>query len=212
MQALYCAVLAYLIGTVSPSYVIGKAHGFDIRSRGSGNAGASNVIITLGKLPGAIIAFLDIFKAVLAVTICSRLFSGFIYARELSGVSCILGHIFPFYMNFRGGKGLACFGGVILANDLRVFFIMFAIALIMSFITDYICFVPIIGSLVYPILYGTISKNWGAAGIYCILPLVMCYKHLENLRRIKNGTEARFSFLWNKNDEIDRLKHNSGKD
>ena len=209
MEALLCLMIGYLVGTFNPSYLLGRLNGLDIREEGSGNAGASNVIITFGKAPGAVVAFIDVLKTVFVINLCIRLFPGCTLARPVAGTACVLGHIFPFYMHFRGGKGLACLGGIIVSYDVRLFLIMFMIALLISFVTDYICFVPIIGSLIYPLMYGLMTGLWLGSVVYCILPVVMCYRHIENLKRIRNGTEARFSFLWNKAAEIDRLKQNN---
>ena len=101
-------------------------------------------------------------------------------------------------MDFKGGKGLACLGGMILAFDCRVFLIMLAAEIIVAIVTDYICFVPLTASAVFPIVYGIMRQDArGTLIISLILPL-MIYKHKENLKRIKQKTEMPFSFLWNK--------------
>ena len=88
-------------------------------------------------------------------------------------------------MRFKGGKGLACLGGMILAFDWRAFLIMLAAEIVVAIVTDYICFVPLTASAVFPIVYGVIRHDvWGALIIALILPL-MLYKHKENLKRIK---------------------------
>ena len=122
MNFLYCILIGYFIGVISPSYIMSKLRGFDIRDKGSHNAGASNVAMVLGKSMGAICAVIDIAKAFFAVWLAQTLMPHFALAFPVAGVACILGHIFPFYMNFKGGKGLACLGGIILAFDWRVFF------------------------------------------------------------------------------------------
>ena len=110
-------IIGYLIGCISLSYLIGKLKGFDIREHGSGNAGASNVIITVGKKAGAFVAIFDIFKAWFAVKVTGILFPGIFLLGSVTAVAVILGHIFPFYMGFKGGKGFASLGGSILALD-----------------------------------------------------------------------------------------------
>ena len=205
MKYLLCIVIGYLIGTINPSYIIAKIRGFDIRERGSKNAGASNALILFGKVLGVTCALLDIAKATFAIWLCGKLFPELTYSFVVTGVSCILGHIFPFYMKFKGGKGLACLGGMILAFDWRVFLIMLACEIVIALVTNYICFVPLTASVVFPIVYGIMRHNlWGAL-ILCLVVPVMLFKHKENLVRIKNGTEMRLSFLWNKDKELDRM-------
>lgn len=208
MEILACILIGYLIGAFSPSYLIGLMNGYDIRKKGSGNAGASNVIILKGKAVGGFCAILDIAKACLAVWITGKLFPHFSYAFPITGTSCILGHIFPFYMKFRGGKGLACLGGVILMTDVRLFLIMLSIELVVVLIVNYICVVPMSASVAYALIYGAMNRDILAAGIFMIAAVVMFFKHMDNLQRIKNGTEVHFSYLWNKEKEIERIKEN----
>lgn len=205
MNFLYCILIGYLIGAISPSYIMSKMRGFDIRDKGSHNAGASNVVMVLGKAMGALCALIDIFKAFFAVWLAQTLMPDFALAFPLTGVACTLGHIFPFFMNFRGGKGLACFGGMVLAFDWRVFLVMLVVEIPIVLLSDYICIVPITASLAFPLIYGFITKDlWGSL-IFLILTAVIFYKHKENIKRIQNGTEVHFSFLWNKEKELERI-------
>ena len=198
MKYVLCILIGYLIGAINPSYIIAKLRGFDIREKGSKNAGASNALILFGKVIGIGCAVFDIAKATFAIWLCGKLFPELTYSFAVTGVACILGHVFPFYMNFKGGKGLACLGGMILAFDWRVFLVMLAAEIIVAIVTDYICFVPLTASAVFPIVYGIMRRDvWGALITALILPL-MLYKHKENLKRIKQKTEMPFSFLWNK--------------
>ena len=198
MKYVLCFLIGYLIGSINPSYIIAKLRGFDIREKGSKNAGASNALILFGKVLGIGCALFDIAKATFAIWLCEKLFPELTYSFAVTGVACILGHVFPFYMNLKGGKGLACLGGMILAFDWRVFLIMLSAEIVVAIVTDYICFVPLTASAVFPIVYGIMHRDvLGALFIALILPL-MLYKHKENLKRIKQKTEMPFSFLWNK--------------
>ena len=198
MKYVLCILIGYLIGAINPSYIIAKLRGFDIREKGSKNAGASNALILFGKVLGIGCALFDIAKATFAIWLCGKLFPELTYSFAVTGVACILGHVFPFYMDFKGGKGLACRGGMILAFDCRVFLIMLAAEIVVAIVTDYICFVPLTASAVFPFVYGIMRRDvLGALIMALILPL-MLYKHKENLKRIKQKTEMPFSFLWNK--------------
>jgi len=205
MNFLYCILIGYFIGAISPSYIMSKMLGFDIRDKGSHNAGASNVAMVLGRSLGAICAVIDIAKAFFVVWLAQTLMPNFALAFPVAGVACILGHIFPFYMKFKGGKGLACMGGIILAFDWRVFLAMLALELIIVLVVNYICIVPITASVIFPIAYGMITKNiWGSLILLLLAPVIL-YKHKENIQRIRNGAEVHFSFLWNKEKELERV-------
>lgn len=185
MEYVLCILIGYLIGAINPSYIIAKIRGFDIREKGSKNAGASNALILFGKVLGVSCALFDIAKATFAIWLCGKLFPELTYSFAVTGVACILGHVFPFYMNFKGGKGLACLGGMILAFDWRVFLIMLAAEIVVAIVTDYICFVPLTASAVFPIVYGIMCRDVGGALIIALIFPLMLYKHKENLKRIK---------------------------
>ncbi len=208
MEAICCAIIGYLIGGINPAYIAAKIKGFDIRESGSGNAGASNAVITMGKGVGALSAFFDILKAIIAIRIVMFLFPKYRLAWSLAATSCIFGHIFPIYMGFRGGKGLACLAGVVLAYDPRIFMTMFVGALIVGMLCNYVCFVTMGGAVVFPVVYGHLEHDIQGTLVLLAAAVIIVYKHIENLRRIRNGTEAHISFLWKRDEEIERIKHN----
>ena len=203
LERILCIVIGYCFGLFQTGYIYGRLHGIDIRTQGSGNAGTTNALRTLGKKAGAITFLGDVLKCAIAIGV-GYLLVGRLHPeiatvlKFYTGVGVIVGHNYPFYLKFKGGKGLACLGGMILAFDWRVFLIMLAAEIVLAIVTDYICFVPLTASAVFPILYGLMRRDlWGALIIALILPL-MLYKHKENLKRIKQKTELPFSFLWNK--------------
>lgn len=208
MNFLLCALLGYLIGSVNPAYILGVLKGVDIREKGSGNAGASNVVILFGKLRGALCAVVDIAKAYLVIRIAQILLPKYAFSFAVTSTACILGHIFPFYMHFRGGKGLACLGGVVLAYDWRVLLGMLALEIVILFVTDYLCFVPITASFIFPAVYGCMAGDLLGALILLVPALVMLYRHMENLCRIRQGTEMHISYLWNPDAEMKRIQSN----
>ena len=119
MKYVLCILIGYLMGSINPSYIIARLRGFDIREKGSQNAGASNALILFGKVIGIGCALFDIAKAAFAIWLCETLFPEFAYSYAVTGVACIVGHSFPFYMKFKGGKGLACLGAY-LTNAKRI--------------------------------------------------------------------------------------------
>lgn len=119
MIRLVCILIGYIFGCFQTSYIYGRLHGIDIRKHGSGNAGTTNSLRVLGKKAGAIVLFCDIMKTGLAITLVRVLFkeryADMIYLLALyTGAGSILGHNFPFYLKFKGGKGIACTAGLII--------------------------------------------------------------------------------------------------
>lgn len=207
IQLIICALFGYCCGGLNPSYMLAKMKGFDIRGKGSGNAGASNAAITMGKKAGIFCALFDIFKAYIAVKFAIRIYPFLKIAGIMAGVFCILGHIFPVLLDFHGGKGLACLGGVVLAYNMKIFFLLLALEIAIVLIADYICYVPTSGSVIFTLI---LWNECGALYAIAFLPVVAAVftKHMENFRRIRYGVEARVSYIWNKDNEILRLQTN----
>ena len=199
-----CCVIGYLLGNINPAFLFARLKGYDPRVDGSGNAGASNAFILAGKTAFFATAILDILKAFLACRLCRSLFPSLPVAEQIGGVSCILGHMFPAALRFRGGKGLASLGGVILSWDWRAFLALLALAILIAFLTNYICFVAPTMSLLFPALYYIRTRYLPAALVLLIPAIPIFFKHAENIRRIREGTEVRMSYLWNKDGELKR--------
>ena len=203
-EMLGSAAVGYGLGIFNPAYVIGKKNGYDIREMGSKNAGASNTLIVEGKKSAAVVMAADIGKAALAVELSKKLFPDCEYAEETAGTAAILGHMFPVTMSFRGGKGLACLGGTIMALGLKDFAVMLGLELGVLVCTKYICLVPITASLFYPVYHGIMKRDWrGGAILGAVVPPIIL-KHRENLRRIAEGKEFRINFLWDREGELQR--------
>lgn len=122
VRVVISALIGYLLGCISPSFLIGKRRGYDVRETGSKNAGASNTIIMAGKFAGVLVAVLDILKAAASWWIAAALFPELEFAGQIAGAACVLGHMFPVFLGFRGGKGFACLGGLALACGPATFF------------------------------------------------------------------------------------------
>ncbi|MCR5733881.1 MAG: glycerol-3-phosphate 1-O-acyltransferase PlsY [Lachnospiraceae bacterium] len=204
LMIILCALMGYLVGCINLSYILSKIKGYDIREHGSGNAGASNVVILMGKRLGLIVAIVDILKAFAAIKIAGLLLPGNLIAFFVTAVCVVLGHIFPFYIGFKGGKGLATLGGSILAYDYRMFLIMLLIVFVMVMLTDYICTAPLFASVVFP-LYTVYDSKTLYPLIFLVATLAIYYRHLENLMRIREGKELKFSYLWNSKKEAKRF-------
>ncbi len=213
-KIILCAISAYLIGSINPAYIIGRLRGVDIRTGGSKNAGASNALLLLGKLAAVFSAVFDIMKAAGAVWLAPVIFKGVPLVAEIAGVAAIIGHIYPIYMNFRGGKGTACLGGVLLAIDWRLLLILLATEIVVVLVTDYLCMMPITAAALIPVLYGMLGSDganwllnaqggWVGAAVLAIAMLVILWVNLKNIERILHGTEMHFSYVWSKNKEAE---------
>ncbi len=221
LKYLLCILFGYAVGNINPAYIVGKVRGIDVRKSGSGNAGASNALILMGKSIGIAIALFDIFKAAGVMWLVPVIFGDLPLGPEVGGVACALGHMYPVLMKFKGGKGLACLGGIIIAVDWRLFLIVITSAIIMVLVVDYICVVPITVGIATPLFYGFFGAagldwlkraegGWAGAGVLGILTVVMLYKHIQNIRRILRGSEVHFSFAWSKDKEaqLERVREN----
>ena len=200
-------LIGYAFGCISPSFLIGKLHGIDVREEGSGNAGASNTVIMVGKMAGLTVALLDILKSALAWWICAMLFPGLAVAGPIAGSAAIVGHIFPVTLHFHGGKGLACIGGVVLAYSPRALLVLLGVALLIGIVTRYVAVVTVSMSVIWPLYYGLATSLWVGAAILAVPAVPIFCKHMENFRRMKTGEELRLSFLWNRDGELARIGH-----
>ena len=205
IYGILCCLIGYLLGNFSPSYLLGKRKGYDVRVDGSGNAGATNAFLLVGKNAFFLTALLDILKAFCAYTICRLLFPELPVAGPLGGVFCILGHMYPAALGFHGGKGLASLGGVILGWQWKWFLLLLAVAIVIAFATRYVCLVAPTMSVVFPLSYYW-RTGFLAGALILLIPAVPIFvKHRENFKRIAEGMEMRTNFIWNKEEELQRI-------
>ena len=188
---LISALLGYLLGCSSMALYISKYKGVDIAKSGTGNLGASNAMVLMGWGAGVLVAVHDIGKAVLASFLAKWLFPEAAYAGITAGAASAMGHMFPFYLRFKGGKGLASYFGMILAWNWKIALIVFAAGVVITLATNYIVIATVSIVLFFPI-YLAFTAGWVPAAITAAVSLVMVWKHRENFARLKNGTEVGF--------------------
>ncbi len=204
---LICLAIGYVLGLIQTGYFYGKAHHIDIREHGSGNAGTTNTLRTLGWKAGAVTFLGDLCKAMLAIWIAWLLFHEKYpqYVKVLQmygGLGAVLGHNFPFYMKFKGGKGIACTAGFILAcywqiAPLCLFLFILAVAL-----TRYVSLgsiLVVLTFLVQLIVFGQLgiialpaesrSEAYVLGAVFTLLAL---WKHRANIKRLLAGEENKF--------------------
>ena len=189
MGYLFSVILGYLLGCSHMAFYISKLKKLDIRSAGSGNLGASNVTVLFGWKAGVLTALHDIGKAALAVWLAGLLFPELEHAGAAAGVAAVLGHVFPFYLKFKGGKGLASYFGMTLVLNWKLALIVVAVVLLATVITDYISVGALSTIVVVPAYTALTTHSWILVGILCIGTAVMFYKHWENILRIARKEE-----------------------
>ena len=146
-------------------------------------------MILMGWKAGILVGIHDIGKSVIAVLLANILFPDLPYVGVLAGVACVLGHIFPFYLKFKGGKGFASFIGMVLALNWKYALVMLLLVVLITLITDYIVSGTITAVVLSPIYFGIEEKNDIFPCIILIATAIILYKHRENFVRMYRGTE-----------------------
>ena len=206
MLRILCLAIGYVFGLFQTGYLYGKLHKIDIRNYGSGNAGTTNALRVLGKKAGLIVFLGDFFKTVFACLLVRILFKGnpsldmyVLYA----GVGVILGHNFPCYLHFKGGKGIASTAGILVAMDWRITLVCAVIFLASVILTRYVS----LGSILVVVAFLAQIIFYGLGGSYQVAPenmteffcvaafvtLMAIWRHRANIMRLLSGTENK---LW----------------
>lgn len=212
---LICSLLAgYLLGSVNTSVIVGKCMGVDVREHGSGNAGATNTLRTLGKKAAAIVSIGDLAKSVVAILIGQLIgrylitvpmteagaveqHTLFMYCQYLAGLGAVLGHNYPLYFGFRGGKGILTSFGLVLMLDWRIGLILLAIAILVMAATRFVSLGSVLSAVLYPIF--VIAFNYSNPKPYvpayialsAVIALLALYQHRKNIHRLLTGNESK---------------------
>lgn len=205
MERVICLVMGYVFGLVQTGFFYGKAHGTDLRKHGSGNSGATNTLRVMGKKAGAVVLLGDVLKCIIACALTRLLFGSKEPEMELlyvlyTGFGVILGHNFPFYLKFKGGKGIASTGGLVISLlDFRVFMICLAVLVLTVVITRFVSLGSMLGASTFFIVWTVITMNgWNNVAPDCriesciivlLIALLAIIRHKSNIRRLLSGTE-----------------------
>lgn len=210
MEYIIIAIIAYLIGSINFSILISKKKaGYDIRQKGSGNAGTTNMLRNLGKKYAAITLICDVLKGVVAIGIA--IIVGNILGDtnkallvQIAGVAVVIGHTFPIFFGFKGGKGVATSLGILLMTNWQLGLICLVFALVLMALTRVVSMGSIAAAILYPVLtlfFGGghyIVESTGLGNGYfiysVILAIIVIFNHRENIKRILSGTENKISF------------------
>ncbi len=210
IECVIMAVIAYLIGSINFSVIISKkVAGFDVREKGSGNAGSTNMLRSVGKKAAAVTLLCDILKGVVAIII-SILVGNIVKEanRELllqvAGIAVVIGHTFPIFFGFKGGKGVATSLGILLMTNWQIGLICLVFAIVLIVLTRMVSLGSCAAAILFPVLTLFINnsytiltegKNGNTYFVYSvILAIIVLYNHRSNIQRLMNGTENRISF------------------
>ncbi len=191
---------AYLIGSIPSGLWIGKAfYKTDVREHGSGNLGATNTFRILGKKAGSIVIVMDILKGTAGVLLpLIPYFQDTTVHPLLLGAVAVVGHMFPIFAGFRGGKAVATSAGVLLGYTWPLFVILILAFLITLKITKMVSLTSMVAStvaLIYSIIYGAVTGDWAVLIVVAVLFTFIIYRHRANIERIKNGTEPKVTWI-----------------
>lgn len=199
------AIIAYLLGSVSFSIIFSKKMaGFDVREKGSGNAGTTNVLRSVGKKAAAITLICDVLKGVVAIlvaVIIGKIVKGLnnTLLVQISGIAVIIGHTFPIFFGFKGGKGIATSLGVLLVTNWNIGLICLVFALVLMVLTRMVSLGSIAAAILFPVLVMFMpSNNYIVEGNYTIYAIILAvlvvFNHRTNVKRLLNGTENKLDF------------------
>jgi len=191
IDLIYISIYSYILGSIPFGLVLTKIFlKKDIREIGSGNIGATNVLRAGKKTLGIATLLLDALKAYASVLITLNLSSDYVY---LSALLCFLGHIFPIWLKFNGGKGIAVYLGVLFAFSIYLGFIFIVSWIIVLYLSKYSSLSSLISTLVI-FLYSIILNNFNMSLFFFIIFIIVIYTHRENISRIKDKTENKINF------------------
>lgn len=210
IEYIIMAIIAYCIGSVNFSVIISKKMaGFDVREKGSGNAGSTNVLRTVGKKAAALTLLCDILKGVVVIVL--SIIIGNIAKEankelllQIAGIAVVLGHTFPIFFRFKGGKGVATSLGILLMSNWKIGLICLVFALVLMLLTRMVSLGSCVAAVLFPVLTLFINDNYTVLTeskkgstyfIYSIiLAVIVLYNHRSNIKRLLNGTENKLSF------------------
>lgn len=193
-------ICAYVIGSIPSGLWIGKLfYNTDIRQHGSGNLGATNTFRVLGKKPGLVVTVIDVLKGTAAVLLLALpIFSDATIHALILGVVAVIGHMFPIFAGFRGGKAVATSAGVILGYSWPLFIVLFFtffLTLKLTKMVSLTSMVTAVVALIYSVVYWATTGDFALFILIAFLATFIFYRHRENIKRIKNGTEPKVKWI-----------------
>ncbi len=198
-QYLIAILIGYAFGCIQSAYLVSTIYGkIDIREHGTGNAGASNITAIMGWKYGVAVAFTDALKGAVAVWVAQAIFPDTPFLPYLAGIAAILGHIFPFYLKFRGGKGVATLVGMVFGLKFGLGFVFILLVLIPGLLADYIVVGSFAAFIALPILTWLLGYETSLIVLASLMTLLIFYLHRGNIQRILAKEETKISDVLKK--------------
>ena len=190
MTAVMSLGLGYLVGCINPAVLISKAKKVNLKEEGTGNLGATNTAFVLGKRSGIFVLLFDIAKSFFSYKIAKWLFPKLLIAGILASIGCILGHCFPVFMHFEGGKGLAAFGGLILAYSPKMFLAIVTTGVILMFVCNTGVVAPFVGCIAFPVMVCISSHDLLEILAVLTASCIIFSTHLSNFKMAKRKEDV----------------------
>lgn len=198
MRTVLCMIIGYVMGSLSPAALLSKIKKQDIRKSGSGNLGTMNTMMNFGKRYAVPVMIIDMLKGFLAVKLAHWLVPAVSVAGVLAGGSAVLGHVFPFYMKFKGGKGLAPFGGMILALNPFGFLLLLLFGGVMMIVINYSFAMPFTAGILFPIIEGVRTQSLTIGLIAVAISALIIAKHWSNMLKAMHKKDAKIRDYFKK--------------
>ncbi|WP_029551689.1 glycerol-3-phosphate 1-O-acyltransferase PlsY [Thermocrinis jamiesonii] len=191
MDNILLILFAYLLGSVLFGELLAKSKGIDLRSVGSGNVGATNVSRALGKKYGVLVFFLDFSKGLFPVVLSRIYFGDESWTTVFVGIAAFLGHLYPFFHNFRGGKGVATAFGVLVGVSPTIAILSFLVWLLIFKLKGYVSLASL-GASLFALVLSIFTLSQKLILMFLFITLLIIYRHKDNIRRLLEGTELGF--------------------
>lgn len=189
MHAVLSLILGYFVGCINPARMVAKKKNVDLKTEGTGNLGATNTALVLGKKAGYFVLFFDMLKSVFSYRLARIIFPQLGLAGLIAGIGVLVGHAFPVFAHFQGGKSLASFGGLVLVHDPLQFAVLLTLGIVMAFALNYGVYLAVTAAALFPFFSYLRSGSlpvFLATGVASAIVLLL---HLGNLRRAITGED-----------------------
>ena len=183
MSALLSLGIGYFIGCINPAAWIGKKKHIDLSKEGTKNLGATNTALVLGKKAGYFVLLFDMLKSIFSYRVAKLIFSRVPYVGMIAGIGVLIGHCFPVFMNFQGGKGLASFGGLVLAHDPVLFAMLLTLGIGAAFAMNYGVYLAVTATVLFPITSYLRSRDLTVCLMAAVASGIILIMHKGNLGR-----------------------------
>ena len=191
MEVFLSLILGYAMGCLSPAAWVGKKNNINLKEEGTGNLGATNTTMVLGRKAGAFVLIFDVAKSFIAARLAQWLFPHLAVSGMLASIGVILGHCFPITMHFSGGKGLAAFGGMMLAYNPVVFVIVVLSGIGIMVLLDIGVAAPLLGTVMFPLLAYLFSHDIPTTACAVIASMIILCTHLDNVHKTREHSDMK---------------------